>query len=364
MPATSPLSPPILVRLVALLAALFLVGSALAGCAHPTAAPGGPPAAPATPAPPVDTPDGYQKLLDQTNDELAAALAAVGAAPSLAALDQAVLTAAGVASSASERLTSSGPVPATVSEDNAALAGTLRQFGRELAYLSQQINVQVICAGPTALAAISSAPSMPALRAAAASLGTPRGDRPAYHWGSALPPATDAPRMPLRNGAVLVDRRNGASGDGVLRASNDGGADAVLLLARGGAVVVSLAVTAGQSAQLDGVPDGDYDLYYTAGQDWNAALATFSRRCEFHRFTTPTTFRTNPVPGGSAYTVQSIALHTPPQSGGGAPGDGPVPAGAPPGSPPPPPAPRSDAGAGPPNPNPETIEIPPDQMPR
>jgi hypothetical protein len=268
------------------------------------------------------------------------------------------------AASASERLTTSGPVPAAVSADNAALAGALRQFGRELAYLSQQINLQAICGGPTALAAISTAPSMPALRAAAGALGTPRPDRPAYRWGSALPPATEAPRMPLRNGAVLVDRRNGVSGDGVLRARNDGGADAVLLLARGGAVVVSLAVDAGQSAQLDGVADGDYDLYYTAGQDWNAALGTFSRRCEFHRFTTTTTFHTNPVPGGSAYTVQSIALHTPPRSGGGAPGGGPIPAGGPPGSSPAPPAPKSDTGAGPPNPSPETIEITQDQMPR
>jgi len=73
-------------------------------------------------------------------------------------------------------------------------------------------------------------------------------------------------------------------------------------------VVVSSAVNAGQSARLDGVPDGNYDLYYTLGQDWDAGLATFSRHCEFHRFTTPTSFSTRPVTGGSAYTVQSIVL--------------------------------------------------------
>jgi hypothetical protein len=292
---------------LAMVAALLI---SLAGCTSSGAAPSSVTAPPASPAPSVATPDGYQVMLNQTNAQLAAALAAIGQAPSLAVLDQAVLSAAGVASAASERLTSSGPVPATVSGDNAALASRLRQFGRELAYLSQQIDLHAICAGPVALTAISTAPSMPGLRAVATSLGTLRSDRPAFRWGGALPAAANSVEHRLRNGQVLVDRRAGAAGDGVLQVRDQGVKDGVVLLAKGGALVVSMAVNAGQSAQLAGVPDGDYDLFYTTGRDWNGPLATFSRHCEFHRFTTPTTFRTNAVPGGSAYTVQSIVLNT------------------------------------------------------
>src|SRR5882757_9331119 len=294
---------------LALTATLLVTVLGLAGCASSGAAPDA--AAPAAaPAPSVATPDGYQVMLNQTNAQLAAALGAVGQAPSLAVLDQAVLSAAGVASAASERLTSSGPVPASVSGDNAALAAGLRQFGRELAYLSQQIDLHAICAGPVALTAISTAPSMPNLRTVATSLGTLRSDRPSFHWGSALPAEKNSVENRPRNGAVLVDRRAGATGDGELQVRDNGTKDGVVLLAKGGALLVSMAVNAGRSATLTGVPDGDYDVFYTIGRDWNAPLATFSRHCEFHRFTTPTTFSTSAVPGGSAYTVQSIVLDT------------------------------------------------------
>jgi hypothetical protein len=300
---------------LALAAVLLVTVLGLAGCSS-GATPGAAPASAAAPALPVSTPDGYQDMLNQTDSELSGALAAIGRAPSLDVLDEAVLSAAGVASAASERLTTSGPVPAPVSGDNASLATGLRQFGRELAYLSQQIDLHAICAGPVALTAISTAPSMPGLRAVATSLGTMRTDRPSFRWGSALPAATNSVENRLRNGAVVLDRRAGATGDGELQVRDDGSKDGVVLLARGGSVLVSMAVTAGRSATLTGVPDGDYDLFYTTGRDWNAPLATFSRHCEFHRFTTPTSFSTKPVPGGSAYTVQSIVLNTGTDSAG------------------------------------------------
>jgi hypothetical protein len=341
----------------ALLSVLLAGLLAVAGCGSPP----GPSVPPPAPSAPVDTPDGYQSMLNQTDDQLAAAFTAIGQARSLEALEQTVLEGAGAASAASERLTTSGPVPASVSADNAALAAGLRQFGRELAYLSQQINQRAICAGPTALTAISTAPAMPDLRVVGTQLATPHSDRPAYRWGRALPPPHDAVHSQLHNGALLVDRRAGAGGDGVLRVRNNATKDAVLLLGKAGAVVVSMAVNAGQSARLDGVPDGDYDLYYTLGQDWDAGLTTFSRHCEFHRFTTPTSFSTRPVTGGSAYTVQSIVLTGQDDSPGAT---GPDPAAAPGGRPDTPnqdgpPASGGQLGAGP-----GTTEVDPGELPR
>jgi len=373
----------VLARVAALLTLLISLLISVAGCTSPGAAPSSVAGPPASPAPSPATPDGYQVMLNQTNAQLSAALAAIGRAPTLAVLDQTVLSAAGVASAASERLTSSGPVPATVSGDNAALATGLRQFGRELAYLSQQIDLHAICAGPVALTAISTAPSMPGLRAVATSLGTLRSDRPAFRWGGALPAAANSVEHRPRNGQVLVDRRAGPPGDGVLQVRDQGTKDGVVLLAKGGALVVSMAVNAGQSARLTGVPDGDYDLFYTTGRDWNGPLATFSRHCEFHRFTTPTSFSTSAVPGGSAYTVQSIVLDTgtdganpdspvdpsaelglaPGAAVDPMPGSNPAPgAGSGPGAPPPGPGPA--AGPGGATDDPGTAEVDQEALPR
>ena len=303
-----------------ILLAVSALVALLAGCA-PATRPSGSGPATTSPARSVATPDGYQDLLNSTDTQLTGALAAIGRARSLAVLDQAVLAAAGVAGAAGERLTSSGPVLAQVTGDNADLADTLRQFARELAYLAQRVDQHAICAGPTALRAISTAPSLPDLRAAAQSLGTPRTDRPAFRWGAGLPAAAQEEHHQLANGARLLDRRAGAPGDGVLQATNDGGTAAVLLLARGGAVVVSLAVNPGRSAEVDGIPDGDYDLFYTTGQDWNAELGVFSRGCAAYRFTSPTGFHTRAVAGGSAYTVQDIDLSTPDAGADTAPDD-------------------------------------------
>lgn len=306
----------------ALVGALFLLLSLLvAGCALPAGQPSeqspnqpsGQPPAPSTPEP-----ASYQELLSQTDQELAQALAAIGRAPNLDVLDRAVLTVAGVASSASERLAGSRLVPAPDVEDNTALADRLRQLGRELAYLSQQIHAQVICAAPAVLAEISTAPSMPGLREIAARLGTGTPDRPALRWGTALPPPTNVVETPLPNGALVTDHRApGERGEGALEVRNQGSEDAVVVLARGGAGLVSLAVSAGQSSRLSGVPDGDYDLYYTAGRGWDSGLGTFVRDCEFHRFTGPTSFSSGPAPGGLAHTVQTVTIQDVPEGSSG-----------------------------------------------
>ncbi|MCU1650954.1 MAG: hypothetical protein JWQ60_2103, partial [Pseudonocardia sp.] len=74
-----------------LTATLLVTVLGLAGCASSGAAPDA--AAPAAaPALPVSTPDGYQDMLNQTDAELSGALTAVGQAPSLDVLDQAVLS--------------------------------------------------------------------------------------------------------------------------------------------------------------------------------------------------------------------------------------------------------------------------------
>jgi hypothetical protein len=261
-----------------------------------------------SPAPAVPPPPGYQARLTRTDQDISAAFDAIDHAPDLPTLARTVLAAAGTVSAASQWLASGGPTPASAARTNDALTATLRQFADELAYLSQQVNQQVICTGSTALNAITTAPSMAALRAEAGALGTPAGA--GYRWGGFLPAPRDQVDARMPSGRLVVDRRTGPPGNGVLRVRDDGDTDAVVTLARGGAVVVEVAVRAGQSTQLTGVPDGSYDVYYLTGTDWDDVAHMFGRRCEFHRFTDPSTFSSNPVPGGTAYTSASITVST------------------------------------------------------
>jgi hypothetical protein len=270
------------------------------GCARPA-----PPSRPSPPPAPLD----YQSVLTETDRSIGQAFAEVRAASTPHALAQRVLDAAGAASAAGERLDNDDPGPPAVSRDNVELASGLRRLGRELAYLSQRIGQHAICTGPVALRAISTAPSMAELREVAADLANAHGDRPTYHWGEALPPAQDETHRGMPNGTVLLDRR-GARGDGVLEARNDGPLDAVVLLARDGAAVLSVAVSAGASTTVNGVPDGGYQVFYTAGSDWDRQLNRFGRQCEFHQVSGPTTFTTRPAAQGhTAYTVQTITIH-------------------------------------------------------
>ncbi|WP_028936603.1 hypothetical protein [Pseudonocardia spinosispora] len=282
----------------------------LVGCA------GAPP--PPAPAPPV----GYQDRLSRTDRDISAAFDGIARAPDLPALTQSVLGAAGVVSAASEQLATGGPTPIQMTGPNGELVAALRQFGYELAYLSQQINLQVICTGSTAAAAITTAPSMDALRAASTGIGTPTADRPAFEWGGWIPAARDAVNARMPNGRVVVDRRAaGSPADGVLEVTDDEDVDAVLALSRQGKIVVSVAVGARKTVRLDGIPDGVYDLYYSTGTDWDDVVGAFGRGCEFHRFTDPTTFSSQALPDGTSYTVQTITLHTSRDEPGAAPED-------------------------------------------
>jgi hypothetical protein len=284
---------------VAVLAAALglLAAPALAGCAGP---------APVT-APP---PPGYAQRLATTDHDISAALDTVDTTNDPAALARAVLDAAGVVSASSQRLATGGPVPPSVAAANDALSGTLSRFAGELAYLAQQINQQVICTGSTADNAITTAPSMAALREEATRLAEPPPGVPAFHWGAWLPAPRDQMDARMPSGRIVVDRRPGAPGNGVLKLTDDGDTDALLTLAQNGRTVVEIAVRSGESTQLGGIPDGQYDVYYRTGTDWDDVAHDFGRQCQFHRFTAPSTFTSHPVPGGTAYTVQSITVST------------------------------------------------------
>lgn len=292
---------------------VILAGSsALAGCASSEGTSSTAQASQSAPAPPpiAGPPSAYQDRLNQLDQQLGSALALVGQARDPDALEQAALAAASVASAAGEK-TRVDPGDPAVTQANAALADSLSQFGRELGYLSQRVHDHEVCTGPVAMNMIATAPSMPAMRAVSSGLALPGTDGRTYRWGTSLPaPAADQPRPPaqLVNGAVLADHRTPDDGDGELELRNEGTDGAVVLLARAGALLVSVAVAPGQSTTAGGIPDGDYELDYTSGTDWDPKLGAFGRGCTFRRFTEPASFRSVPADGGVSYTVRTVVI--------------------------------------------------------
>ncbi|MDQ2709206.1 MAG: hypothetical protein M3Z25_16930 [Actinomycetota bacterium] len=295
----------------------LLVGCVvLTGCAGLEApAVAGPDAVPPR-RPPNQPPSAYQDRLTQLDQELGAALTRVREAHDPQALEQATLAIASVSSAAGERMRVDPGDPGVI-RANTALANSLDQFGRELAFLSQRVHEHEVCTGPAAVDMIATAPTMPALRAVSRGLALPGENGRTYRWGGSLPPTRDdlssPPPAPV-NGAILVDHRTPGQGEGVLEARNEGTDAAVVFLARAGsALVVSVAVSSGQTAVVGGIPDGDYELAYTSGRDWDAAdNGAFSRGCQFRRFTAPAPFRTEPMAGGTGYTVRTVVIRSGP----------------------------------------------------
>jgi hypothetical protein len=252
----------------------------------------------------------YPARLARTNHDIAAAFESIERATDQPALANAVQDAAGTVSAAGQWLASGGPVPPALAQTNGTLTDALGKFATELAFLSQQINQGVICSGSTALGAITTAPSMAALRDASAQLARPPGGGPGFDWGGYLPAPRDQTNARMPTGRFVVDHRPNPPGDGVLQLHNEAQTDAVVILARSGSTLVEVSVRAGESTQVDGIPDGSYDVYYLTGSDWDDVVHGFGRQCEFNRFTGPSTFTSSPAPDGTNYTEETVTVRT------------------------------------------------------
>ena len=297
---------------------LVLAGcSALAGCTSSERASTlsqGSESSPAPPPPAIQSPSAYQDRLTGLDQRLSDALTLMRQSRDPDTLEQATLAAAAVASSESEQTRADSGDP-SVTQANAALADGLNVFGQELGYLSQQVHDHNICTGPAVMDMVATAPSMPALRAVSSGLALPGADGRTYKWGSSLPdrPADlSKPAVRLANGAVLVDHRTAGQGDGALELNNEGTDGAVVMLSNAGQLLLSMAVAPGQNTTVNGIPDGDYELDYTSGSDWDTNLGAFGRGCTFRRFTDPATFRTTPAGNGVNYTVRTVVIRSGP----------------------------------------------------
>ncbi len=135
-----------------------------------------------------------------------------------------------------------------------------------------------------------------------------------FHWGEPLPSPVPMPDRSLANGQLILDESS--PGEGWLEIDNGTEHDAVIILAQGQGVVMSVYASAANKTTMEGIGDGTYDLYWTAGTDWDTQLSSFTRDCQFRRFDEPAEYVTTVGEYEMEITGYSIGLQ--PRVGGNA----------------------------------------------
>jgi len=107
----------------------------------------------------------------------------------------------------------------------------------------------------------------------------------------------------LATGTVI--KQTGArNGEGELTVENGLDLDAVAVLSRDD-WLLAVYIRNNSSHTLNGIPDGNYDLFFTLGEDWDAGQGAFTRRRDLSRFDELFPFTSTPT----TYTVWSVTLH-------------------------------------------------------
>lgn len=101
-------------------------------------------------------------------------------------------------------------------------------------------------------------------------------------------------------GTLTVD--NGTSDDGFVRLAPSAESPAV----------AAGSVRAGDTLRLEGIPDGDYVVWYCTGSDWRPATHDFAVDYRCRRFEDRAHFSTRATSGGWTYSTWEITLHSVP----------------------------------------------------
>ena len=73
--------------------------------------------------------------------------------------------------------------------------------------------------------------------------------------------------------------------------------------------LLALYVRSDKDYNLKGIPDGDYDIYFSQGKEWDGDLKQFTSGISYQRFEDSINFATT----GDLYTVWTITLHPVPE---------------------------------------------------
>lgn len=259
--------------------------------------------APAELAAPVSVQE-YQELLTRATAPLPAAFESVEKARKQGALAQRLGRAEKVVAKAAASLAEVTP-PEDVAGAHAELVKGLQGLTGALEKAGAAVEARSLCVASSVMARLGEARAAPGLRAAVKALR----DK-GYEVEKLVPRAVPMANRRLASGELLVPVEG--YGPGGLTIENGLGRDAVALLVEGKRTVASVYVRRESQAEIRGIPDGTYRLFFTIGNDWDAKLDRFTRMCEFKRFDDEFVFES----AGYTITSWSVTLH--PVVGGGA----------------------------------------------
>jgi hypothetical protein len=122
------------------------------------------------------------------------------------------------------------------------------------------------------------------------------------------PTVAPSPTLTRRLATGTVIKQTGAmNGEGELTVENGLDLDAVAVLSQG-SWLLAVYVRNNSSHTITGIPDGNYELFFTLGEDWDAGQGAFTRRRDLSRFEESFPFTSTPT----TYSVWSVTLHAVP----------------------------------------------------
>ncbi len=240
----------------------------------------------------------YQTLLTEADGLMGPAWQKVAAARNQTATADAV-------QELSNAIRTSAPKFASLTPPKEAAAGheqikrAFDSLASDFSALAGSAKSGEICAGSAVVSKVTSAQSATYLREAAKAFGT------TFTFGAWLPAPVAEQTRTLANGTMV--KKGTLNGSGEFTINNAGGATDVVvsLVPNGGKVAAfTVFVSAGKTFKVKRVKDGNYQVYMSTGVDWDAAVAGFTRSCEFEKFADLFEFKTT----SRQYTTWEITL--------------------------------------------------------
>jgi hypothetical protein len=253
-------------------------------------------------APPLSEP-AYQELLAARMGNVRDAIDGISAASAYEGLirrTQAALKATEAAADALEAATPPDEALAVHGE----LVAALRTLADNLGNTVEAIESRSLCAPRSVAARLGQLKAGDALRAIRRELAAQGHAIPAV-----LPAAKAVPDRRLDTGTELL--REIESGPGLLTVENGLSVDGVIALvpAKAKKAVLSFFVRSRDSHTIEGIGDGRYRVYFTAGRDWDEDLGRFTRKCDFEVFDDVLEYETTNQDGSYLYQTWTLTLN-------------------------------------------------------
>ncbi|GAA3022106.1 hypothetical protein [Streptosporangium longisporum] len=246
------------------------------------------------------TPDEYRAELKEARDPVRDAVKKLAGTGGLKTLGKQLERTTTAVDGAVTRLAALAP-PAEVRTQHDGYVEALRELSAALGSARQDAASQQLCTGPAVLTNMDREGALDTVEQAAKALN-------GYPASVVSVKAAKERDRRLSNGSFIVSESR--TGRGSLEVRNGNPQDAVVIMTRGGRKAVGVYVRKKSNFKIQGVRDGNYKIFYTFGEDWDAKARTFTRSCDFQQFGKSVRFTTVTTATQIRWSTWRITLHS------------------------------------------------------